>query len=83
MRVFLQFGHIKQFRAHLPYSRSKGTGIRAGHSPVLLSADTRTGHLEQAVRAVIPADFHHNASVTSYCVAFLAKVEAMEGMKAI
>ena len=85
VKVFLQFGHMKQFRAQLYFHRYQAipTKHNEQNSPVLLSAYTCTGYFEQAVWAVVSAYFYHDAAVASYCVAFFAEEEVVEGVEAV
>ena len=84
--VFRQFGHKKQFRAHLRRAMSVCLiigGNSAGCSPILFRTYTRTRHLEQAVRTVVPADFHQHASITPYCVALFAEKQVVQRVETV
>lgn len=83
--VFRQLGHKKQFRAHLPTPHNQYNFFITPRQdePILLSSDTCTGNLEQAIRTIIATDFDTDASITSYSVAFLAKKEGVKRVKAV
>jgi hypothetical protein len=79
IKVFLQEGHRKQFRAHLRKSQSEVSSNRTSpdNLPVLLSPDARARDLKQTIRTVIPADLEGDTSVAPYRIALLAEVEVM------
>lgn len=77
IRVFLQDGHRKQFRAHLDKAGQRIGGSTGYDMPIFLSPNTRTRDFEQAIRTIVPADFDRDASVAPYRIAFLAEVEVV------
>ena len=87
VNVFEQFGHMKQFRAHLgrtiDASSWRPLNSLTYDSPVLLCSHTCTGHLKEAVWAVVPAHFDEHTSIAAYRVAFFAEVKVVEGVKAM
>jgi len=80
--VLRQFGHKKQFRAHLGSCKIDSTKIIVV-SPILLGAHTGTRHFEQAVRAVIPTDFHGYTAVASNCITLFAKEQCVQLVKTV
>ena len=52
-------------------------------APVFLRAHARAGHFEQAVGAMVPADFDGDAAVAADRVAFFAEKELVEGVEAV
>jgi hypothetical protein len=80
IRVFLQDGHRKQFRAHLHPRRSGEPYDPLAticYLPVFLPSNACTRDFEQTIRTIIPADFDGDASVAPYRIAFFAEVEVM------
>jgi hypothetical protein len=80
-RVFRQFGHIKQFRAHLPQNKQTRRAKTGRFRPVLLRAYAGTRNLKKTIGAVVATDFDRHASVTPHSVAFLAEKKRMERME--
>ena len=78
IKVFLQDGHKKQFRAHLHNGGQIAGQFADDDMPVLLSPDTRAWDFEQTIRTIIPADLDGDASVAPYRIAFLAEVEVVD-----
>ena len=52
-------------------------------APILLCAHARTRHLEQAVRAVVPADFDEHTTVAPYRIALLAEEQVVQRVEAV
>lgn len=79
IKVFLQEGHRKQFRAHLCKNKYHVLAAADG-SPVFLSSNACTRDLEQTIRTIIAANFNGDASIASYQIAFIAEVEVVNFM---
>ena len=62
---------------------SRTQPIHTRCTPVLLRAYARAGHLEEAVRAVVSADFDHHAAVAADGVAFFAEEEIVQWMETV
>lgn len=82
-RVFRQFGHMKQFRAHLDAMSETERDTKGYRRPVLLGAYTGTRNLKETVWTVIAADFDRHAAVASNGIAFLAKKQHMERVETV
>lgn len=80
--VFRQFGHMKQFRAHLFYTKVSKKLYSEEVIPILFSSDTRAWNFEQTIWAVVATNFYRNATVASDRVTLFAEEESMQGVKA-
>ena len=85
VRVFRQFGHMKQFRAHLVHwFRMHLWYIMDDEcAPILLRAHTCAGDFEEAVRAVVATDFNQHAAIAPHRIALFAKEQVVKRLEAI
>jgi hypothetical protein len=76
---------MKQFRAHLQKTKTtiRRQRDKCQGGPVFLRAHARAGHFEEAVRAVVAADFDGDAAIAADGVAFLAEEELVERMEGV
>ena len=81
--VFRQFGHMKQFLAHLVHGCERNLWDASIHRPIFFCAYTCTWDLEETVWAVVCTDFDRDTSVTADGVAFFTEKEGVERVKAV